>query len=460
MAHLILSREQVGRTVASANSSLVRRRRPIVNTATAKWMIRYAFYAFVFSLPFEASYLTSGTTLTKLFGLALAGLALLQASLCYKFPPRAFWCFASYVFIFALFGAYLIFYPPNIPEFPSLVRSSIIRFIQFLVLFWISFNLLKQKQLVNGMLWALAAGSILLATLQIIGMTSDPSSEGRVTAFEENPNVLATVLSLGLLALFGLAYGRSQNDWKARVLFWLASGILAVAIVQTGSRGAVVAVVGSLSIFFLRGKSLAMKLKFGVIALTGIVALAVASYQIDAVRKRWERTVYDADLAGRETIYAETIDMILESPLVGWGPVNHMWELGPRVGRLYRDEHNLYLRVLAEVGIVGAIPFFAGLWLCGRAAWKARHSAQGILPAAMLLFVLVSGLKGTPYQAKFFWVVLAYALASGVATRPGLLRMRSWSNHPGFGQRRQKATTVSQMGPRRQFPRSYPVPRA
>ena len=155
------------------------------------------------------------------------------------------------------------------------------------------------------------------------------------------------------------------------MVFWLASGVLALAMVQTGSRGAVVAVVGSLSLFFLRGKSLATKLKFGLIALVGIVALAFASYRIDAVRKRWEKTFYDQDTAGRETIYAESIGMILESPLIGWGPINHNWELGPRVGRPSRDEHNLYLYLFAEVGLVGAIPFLPA---CGSVG--ARHGER------------------------------------------------------------------------------------
>ena len=83
-----------------------------------------------------------------------------------------------------------------------------------------------------------------------------------------------------------------------------------------------------------------------------------------------------------------------------------------RVGHPYRDEHNDYLWILAEVGLVGAVPFFAGLWLCWRAAWKGRHGLQGILPLVILLFLLAASMKGTLHKNKYFWVVLALALAA------------------------------------------------
>ena len=412
MAQLILSRPRLGRTGFALNQHLLGRVDPIENTDTAKWFIRYTFYAFVFSLPFEELDIGMEATLPKLFGVALAAFALLQPKLCYKSPPKAFWWFVVYLGIYILWGSYLILTPPNIPTFPRSFIGSVLRLVQLFFLFWIAYNLLQQERIAKGTLWALAGATIILAILQIVGITSDVSKTGRVSAFDANPNGLATILSLGLLALFGLAYGRLKNEWKGRLLFWFGSGIVAIALVQTGSRGAVLALAATMSIFFLKGKNLATKLKFGVIALVGIVVLVVASYHVDAVRKRWEHTFYEQSLAGRQRIFPEAVGMILESPIVGWGPLVHLWELGPRLGVPMRDEHNVYLWVLAETGIVGAIPFFVGLWVCGRCAWRSRHSVQGFLPFVMLLFVLLLSMKGTIHHRKYYWVVLSYALAS------------------------------------------------
>lgn len=414
MAHVILTRGPLPRArLAPRSGRLLAQVKPVVQAPAAKWIIRYTFYAFIFSLPFEEAYVAGGTTVPKLLGLALAAVALLQPHVCYKFPPKAFRWFVIYLAIYALWTAYLLLVPPNIPDFSSLVVGSVFRLVQFLVLFWISYNLMRQERVVNGAFWALAAATILLAVLQLLGVTSEASKDpSRMTAFEGNPNGLATVLALGLLALFGLAYGRTKNDRKARWLFWLGAGVLALAIIQTGSRGPVVAVLASLAIFFLRGKNLATKVKYGVIALVGVLGLFVASYHNEAVRLRWEKTFYDESLAGREKIYPAAIQMIAESPLIGWGPINHFWELGPRVGKPFRDEHNVYLWILAEVGLVGAIPFFMGLWLCWRSAWSARHSAQGILPVVMLLFILAASMSETHHNRKYYWVILAHALAA------------------------------------------------
>ena len=139
------------------------------------------------------------------------------------------------------------------------------------------------------------------------------------------------------------------------------------------------------------------------------------SYHNEAVRVRWEKTFYDENLAGRDKIYSAAIGMILESPLIGWGPINHNWELGPRVGHPLRDEHNVYLWILAEVGLVGAIPFFIALWLCWRSAWGVRNGVQGIFPVMMVLFIFTAGMSGTNHNRKYYWVILSHALAAGGA---------------------------------------------
>ena len=123
-------------------------------------------------------------------------------------------------------------------------------------------------------------------------------------------------------------------------------------------------------------------------------------------------------MAGREKIFPAAWGMFQEKPLFGWGPVRHYYELGSRLGQPTRDPHNLYLWLLVETGLLGAIPFFAGLWLCWHAAWKARHSIQGVVPVAMMLCLLVNNAKGTGLTDKLSWIILAYALASSSSVPP------------------------------------------
>jgi O-antigen ligase len=182
--------------------------------------------------------------------------------------------------------------------------------------------------------------------------------------------------------------------------------------------------VGFLAFPLKRTRRLASKIQLVLIGVLAIGFLARASYQSESVRERWESTFATGDTAGRDTIFSEAWGMFLERPLFGWGPVTHYYELGSRLGLLYRDTHNLYLWVLIETGILGAIPFFIGLWLCLWAAWNARDGLQGVLPLSMLLCLLINNMKGTFLSSKLFWIVLAYALASAYhATQKGRRHM-------------------------------------
>jgi len=163
--------------------------------------------------------------------------------------------------------------------------------------------------------------------------------------------------------------------------------------------------------FLLRG-GLGSKLKVGLFVILAVTLLGVASYRIEAVRVRWESTFREGEVAGRDIIFSAAWKMFEEKPLIGWGPVYHLSELGSRLGVSTRDPHSLYLWLLTEGGLLGAFPFLAGLWFSWHAAWKARDSIQGALPMAMVLCILIANLKGTGFIDKLFWFVLAYAQAS------------------------------------------------
>ncbi len=116
---------------------------------------------------------------------------------------------------------------------------------------------------------------------------------------------------------------------------------------------------------------------------------------------------------GSRTHFPEAARMILERPIVGWGPVNHYFELGARLGARRRDTHNLVLWVLTQVGLVGAIPFFGVIAMALAGAWRARRGHWGVVPLAMMTSALLTNMSVTWLQSKTFWVAMAFALAAG-----------------------------------------------
>jgi O-antigen ligase len=360
----------------------------------------------------------SGLSLSRLVGYGFMLIALVQGRLCFRRPPRAFWCFAVYLGIYTVLGALQdVFYREMVVERVGMLA-------QMLVLFWISYNLMRHERLVQDTLLALAASCAILAVLQLMGVTASVegySAAERISALRENLNSAAAVLSLGLLMLIGLAYGRARATLQIRLCAWPLFVVVGIPIIWTGSRGALVALTGGLLAFLLRAGPVWVRLRNALIALLAIGFLVWNSYHTEAARTRWERTLTEGSLAQREQIYPRAWEMVLERPLIGWGPVNHTYELGARVGTKSRDTHNLFLWVLTECGLVGAIPFCVGLFLCLRAGWRARGGAQGILPFALVLTVLLINMSGTWHNRKLHWLILAYALAGGsccVARKP------------------------------------------
>jgi len=144
-----------------------------------------------------------------------------------------------------------------------------------------------------------------------------------------------------------------------------------------------------------------------------------ASYNSTLMRNRLESAATEGNLAGREEIFPELIQMFREKPLLGWGPITNKYELGIRLHEIKhprRDAHNVVLEVLSATGVLGTIPFVIAVGLSVLAAWRARRRLHGILPAALVAVVLVANMSGNRIANKVFWLVFAYSVAA--ATYP------------------------------------------
>ena len=230
--------------------------------------------------------------------------------------------------------------------------------------------------------------------------------------FADNPNSVGINLALGVVALMGITHGRMTVEKKMALFVWTCVAVMGIALVMTGSRGAQLGFVSGLAVLLLKEGSAGAKFKMGLVVVSVFALLVGVTYTNEAMQARWERTLYEGDVAQRDKIMPQAWAMFLEKPVLGWGPVTYRFELGRRAGLPSRDAHNVYLAVLIETGLLGAIPFFAGLWLSLRSAWRARFGREGVLPMAMLVCLLIINLGGAMHAHKMFWVLMAYVLAS------------------------------------------------
>lgn len=389
-------------------------------------ILRWMFLLLVASIPFEfpeRSFPIEIPTITAaLFLLA----TLLQPSVCYGRKPAALWWFLGYLYAYALAatlgGGDHIATDLITPDYWSQVVKQFLLILQVVLVFWAASNLLRSPPLARAMLTTLALASATFALLPVLGIARTAHTQWgggeRITALGQNANTSAMILSAGLVALVGLQYGLGRLPAWRRALTWPVMALLVVAVVDTGSRSALLALGMGLTVFALGGAHTAwMRVRNAFVTAFALGLIISVAYNSPLVRRRFQEALEleQGAFAGRERIYPALVQMFEERPLVGWGPVNNKYELGIRLDeriRRRRDAHNLILEVLTTCGLLGALPFITGIGLCVGAAWRARHRAHRALPIALVTLVLVANMSGNWIASKLLWLTLAYGLAS------------------------------------------------
>src|SRR5262245_41351863 len=291
-------------------------------------------------------------------------------------------------------------------------RSNFFRLVQMFVLFWISFNLLRRSYMVTLTLTSFATACCLLALLNFFGIASEETAGGRVSAFGEGANGVAAMFAIGILAALALVYGRMRRGRSRNLVVWAILPIIAIAMAKTGSRGGFLSLAAGVMIIVLRKGTPWAKIRNLAIVGLALGVLVLAYFSLELNRKRFGMTLEGGTMAGRELIFPAAWKLFLDSPLVGWGPGMNTKVLGARFFRDELDTHNLYLFILTEVGLLGAIPFFAGMYFCLLSAWKSRAGPQGVLPLSLMVVAIMLNMSLTWHQIKVFWLILALALAS------------------------------------------------
>lgn len=393
-------------------------RQPTTATALAirvNPVVRLALYLFVASIPFEMPERPLPLEVPTLTGLvALLCGALLHPSVAFRRIPWAVRWFAIYLWIFL--GVVVI----GANEHTGLSLRLFAHISQATLLLWMTYNLLADARVMRGVLIAIVVSCTVRAFMQWFGVgeTARAVYTGgeRVTVFGQNANLSAIILSVGLVTIIGLHATRARWLPRLGLLAWPVAALMGIAIIQTGSRGGLACAAAGLLVLAFRGRTpgrVALNVVAGALSLT---ALVWGALQSDVMRARIELTTVSGDLAGRELIYPAGLAMFTERPLLGWGPIDNQFEIARRIQDPHlprRDAHNLVLELVTATGIVGAVPFLIGLWLCVRGAWRARYGALGSLPLAMLAAVFMGSVSGTWIASKILWLSMAIALAAG-----------------------------------------------
>jgi O-antigen ligase len=375
-------------------------------------LVQGGLYLLVGSIPFEYPERTIPLEIPTLTGAVFLLFSCLHPGRCYgRIPAAVLW-----------FGVYLLAFLLSMAaggEHLSEAGSEFIVVLQGLLVMLAAGNLMANERIATRAMVTLVAACTIRATLPFIGFarTSDVVWTGgeRVSALGQNANSAAMILAAGMVALIGLSYGRRSRSPRRLLLTAALATLLGTAVLETGSRGGLLALLGGVLVFALATHEARARLRNVGIALAAIALLVVGTLHLPVMRNRWEDSVRNGNLAGREQLYPALWTMFLEKPVLGWGPVTNTYELAARIGereRPHRASHNIVLELLTATGLIGTVPFILAGLLCARQAWQARQGALGILPLALCGSVFISNMSGDWIASKLIWIVLAFAVAS------------------------------------------------
>lgn len=259
------------------------------------------------------------------------------------------------------------------------------------------------------------------------------AAEGRLTGATAEANELAMLLVVAAAFAAALAtYLRGRS--AAWLLAAFAVPLALFAMFATLSRSGLTALMAALVVGILVGGRWrrAVVLAAALIAATGCLYFATAGPS--AIER-----VTSSDSSGRQDLWTVGWRIASENPVIGIGADNfrtqsirYLVEPGViRVDQYIVDEplvaHNVYLELLAELGVVGLALFLAIVGVSLACAVRAISEAeeQGDVPLELLARALVVGLAAmltadfflSEQYSKQLWLLLALGPAALAVTR-------------------------------------------
>jgi O-antigen ligase len=248
------------------------------------------------------------------------------------------------------------------------------------------------------------------------------------------PNLWAQVLvAVSMLIIFRIVHEKSALVKTACVL---TLGIFLYIVLNTYSRGAylTLAIDAVLLLFLLRKHYNPILIFAGIGALILLLPFVPVTYQdrfISLFAVTQESGIYeDWSLRGRSSEMLTGLAMFSERPILGVGtanyPVNYQryaQAIGLEFRAEARDPHSLYVQILAETGLLGAITFLGLIYFLFDSLNRTCREIekypglQDWLPwvssirLALLSYLLTSMFLHNAY-IRYFWILVAMALAA------------------------------------------------
>lgn len=270
----------------------------------------------------------------------------------------------------------------------------------------VSFDKIKQNQCIQMLFW----GLMFIVCIGILNSGNSTSDiDGRVAlnarqstlAFGDNGAYLAIISS-------AILFVKRQKSmiFKFAAAIGLIAGLYGTMI--AGSRGPMIsAIIGILFVISAApiGKKISVLILILVVSSLGLVNLGVVKKIAPSLYYRFELTVEEGDMSGRDILFEQAWQKINENPILGANPII----LEPTS---FSGYHNVYLGTGVALGLLGFFTFIGLiLYLLFASFFKRKRmvSLFNLTMIALFWFYACRGITGVGLATNcFFSTILAY----------------------------------------------------
>lgn len=235
----------------------------------------------------------------------------------------------------------------------------------------------------------------------------------------------AIYISFGFCTAVSLLMNDSKRKHFIPVLICIS------ALLLTGKRSQlIVSVFAFLLMYYLYNsdKKATRVFKLAGIAIVSLVIFDIASQFIPELATfiiRFQQTAEMGDVTlGRTVRFAESFQVFLENPILGIGWNGSSYYFAQSTG-IFINVHNIYIQLLCETGIIGAVLYFTFFMYNYFIAWRmlkrvknsgfTTYEKAGICAAFMIeTFTLLYGVTGNPIYD--FQTLFPYVASCGIIT--------------------------------------------
>lgn len=260
----------------------------------------------------------------------------------------------------------------------------------------------EKPQAVRVEFWkgfALLAGVIALASFA--GTQSQ-----RFQSLGGGPNTFGR--NMGLLVLSGIYFAQTNRTAILRPVWWLTAITGVLLVLLSGSRGAILSLAVSATVFqVIDRQPLSKKMVlFIVAAIAGTLAITQTRLGTQAqevfAQRVLDLTIEQQHTSGRAWIYRESFRIGMEEPLFGAG-------LYAGVATIGFYPHNIFLEAFAEGGAIGLLLLIAVMVLGAARLVKVRRRVNAATVAALAHVLVGAQFSGNLFDSRgvFMFLMLA-----------------------------------------------------